>query len=73
MELTLIDTPTFHRAKKQCHPIIYLDRHLGVGWFTVYSSNKSHVAVKLLSSQEKTRLSSSASSPTRKFHTIKAA
>jgi len=46
LELTLVDTPTFHRAKKQCHPIVYLDRHLGGGWSTVYLSSKSHVVVK---------------------------
>jgi len=46
MELTLVDTSTFHCPKKLCHPIIHLDHHLGVGWSSMYLSTKSHVVVK---------------------------
>ena len=53
MELTLVDAPTPHRAKKQYHPIIYLDRHLGAGWSSVYSSSKSHVVVKFAAAPNK--------------------
>ncbi|KAH9954360.1 hypothetical protein BC827DRAFT_969578 [Russula dissimulans] len=48
VQLKLVDTPrgTLRRAKKQCHPIICLDRRLHAGWSTVYSSSKSRVVVK---------------------------
>ena len=38
--------PDSHRAKKQYHPFIHFDRHLGTGWTTVFASSKSHVVVK---------------------------
>ncbi len=46
MELSLVNTPHSHRAKKQHHPFVHFDRYLGAGWSTVFASSKSHVVVK---------------------------
>lgn len=46
IELSLINLPDSHRAKKQYHPLIHFDRHLGAGWTTVFASSKSHLVVK---------------------------
>ena len=46
IELSLVNAPHSHRAKKRYHPFIHFDRYLGAGWSTVFASSKSHVVVK---------------------------
>ncbi|KAI0272857.1 hypothetical protein BGY98DRAFT_1000782 [Russula aff. rugulosa BPL654] len=46
MELLLVNASHSHQAKKQYHPFVHLDRHLGAGWSSVFASSKSHVVVK---------------------------
>ena len=46
MELLLVNASRSQRAKKQYHPFIHLDHHLGAGWSSVFASSKSHVVVK---------------------------
>jgi serine/threonine protein kinase len=46
MELLLVNASHSHQAKKQYHPFVHLDHHLGAGWSSVFASSKSHVVVK---------------------------
>ena len=46
IELSLVNAPHSHRARKQYHPFIHFDRYLGASWSTVFASSKSHVVVK---------------------------
>lgn len=46
MELLLVNASRSNHVKKQYHPFIHLDRHLGAGWSSVFVSSKSHVVVK---------------------------
>ena len=58
MELLLVNASRFQRAKKQYHPFIHLDRHLGAGWSSVFASSKSRVVVKfaVVPKKDKTEL-----------------
>ena len=55
MELILVDTPIFRRSKKQYHPFIYFDSHLGAGWASVFASSKSHLVVKFAAVPKKNK------------------
>jgi len=55
MELTLVDTPISQRAKKQYHPFIHFDGHLGAGWSSVFASSKSYIVVKFAAAPKKNK------------------
>ena len=55
MELILVDTPISRRSKKQYHPFIYFDSHLGAGWASVFASSKSHLVVKFAAVPKKNK------------------
>ena len=55
MELSLINPPRSHHAKKQYYPFVHLDCHLGAGWSTVFVSSKSRLVVKFATMPKKNK------------------
>jgi len=61
---------TFHHAKKKCHPIDSLDRHLGGGWSTRVLSSKSPVVVNFAVAPGKDKAELKRQLTNEKMHTI---